>query len=307
MNDALVILMPTFDRYRWLADLTERCMDRWWEGHPTIYRCGCSEVRGARDLPLRNDPRDWMGIALSAARDLAGLGVRHVYLVLDDIPPIGPCHAAHLNATLPRWAEELQAGCIGLNGWGQGRLPGGREFDAARLGLQRVDPDFAWRFPLHPTLWRVQALVEILDVLTRTDDLKRRSAWAFERRAGDTLDTPAARWSERCYRVCGARMVSPAYRLRRPVELWLRRRAGGGAHAWHTALRRRVAADRVADRTLWLYRDYRGPYPLFHSGIMAAGQLNRRFLRFVEQFGSPELLAEVRASARAAGHRVEAA
>lgn len=303
MNSGPVILIPTFDRYRWLASFTEHQLDRWWPGHPPVWRCGCSSPADDRDLPLRRDSRDWMGIALDAARALESRGVQQAYVILDDIPPVGPCHVEHLNATLPRWMVELDAACIGLNGWGQGRLPAGQVWDPARLQLQRVAPTFAWRFPLHPTLWRLRAFIEILEALTRVDDLKRRSAWAFERRADETRDSPAARWSALCFRVCGPRMVSPAFRLRRPLSLWVRRRITGAWYGMAQLFGWSSAADRIQRRALWLHRVYVGPYPLIHSGLMAAGRPNPHFLRFAYAHGDRAMLNAFLEAARAA--RVE--
>ena len=307
MSAGPVILMPTFDRYRWLASFTERQLDRWWPGHPPVWCCGCSMSSGERDLPLQRDARDWMGIALDAARALEQRGIRQAYVILDDIPPIGPCHEEHLGTTLPRWLDELDAACIGLNGWGQGRLPAGEVFDAARLDLQRVDPSFAWRFPLHPTLWQLRAFIEILEALTRVDELKKRSAWAFERRAGETQETPAARWSQSSFRVSGPRMVSHGYRIRRPVALWLQRRATGALYGLATGARLNALADTIQRRALWLHRDYVGPYPLVHSGSMSAGRPNPYFLRFMRAHGDSTMLREFLEAARAAGVETEAA
>ncbi len=306
MKDGPVILMPTFDRYRWLASFTERQLDHWWPGHPPVWRCGCSAPADDRYLPLRRDSRDWMGIALDAARELEQRGARQAYVILDDIPPVGPCHAEHLNATIPRWMDELDAACIGLNGWGQGRLPAGNAWDAARLDLQRVAPSFAWRFPLHPTLWRVRAFIEILEALTQVDHPQKRSAWAFERRAGETLGSPAARWSELSFRVCGPRMVSPTFRIRRPLALWLQRRVTGALHGAARVLGRDAAADAIQRRALWLHRPYVGPYPLVHSGLMSAGRPNPHFLRFMRAHGDRTMLGEFLDAARAAGVETEA-
>lgn len=301
MRETRVILVPTFDRYRWLADLTEALLDRWWPGHPPVYRCGCAQARGPRDLPLRDDPRDWMGIALSAVRDLASQGCDALYLVLDDHPPLGRCHEQHLNETIPRWLDELQAAYIGLNGWGQGRFHGGEQRDPTRMDLQRVAADAKWRFSLHPGLWRREALQELLESLTRQAELSSRSAWAFERRAGETPDGAAGRWSEHTYRVCGRRMAHPEYRQRRRSLLWSLRRASGAAHGLAELLHWTAGQEAVTQRALWLYRDYVGPYPMYHSGLMAGGRPNRRLLRYLRAFGEPELLSRFEAAGRAAG------
>ena len=301
MTPPLVILMPTFDRYRWLADFSARWLDRWWPSHPPLWRCGCSQDLGPRDLPLQRDSRDWMGIALDAARAQAEQGVRQAYVILDDLPPLGVCHAEHLDATLPAWMDELDAGCIGLNGWGQGRLPAGTDVDPRRLDLQRVTPDFAWRFPLHPTLWNLTAFIEILEAMTRTEDLKRRSAWAFERRAPETAGTPAEQWSRRAYRVCGRRMAAPAYRPRGRMFQWSLRRATGAAHGAAGLLGAKKMEDAIQRDALWLHRDYIGPYPLVHSGLMAQGRPNPFFLRYMRAFGDRAMLADFDAACRDAG------
>lgn len=301
MNSELAILMPTFDRYRWLADFTESYLDRWWPGHPPVWRCGCSNPSGPRELPLRNDSRDWMGIALSAARDLEAKGVRSCYVVLDDMPPIGSCHMEHLNETVPRWLNELDAACIGLHGSGQGCLSAGNNFDATRMDLQHVPSTFNCRYSLHPTLWQLRAFIELLEELTRTDDLKKRSAWAFERRADETLQTPAGKWSERAYRVCGVRMVSPDYHPHRAAWLWTLRKITGGTHVVSRAIGWKQLKE-VANYQLYLlYRNYVGPYPLVHSGLMAAGRPNRHFVRFMGRFGDRSMLDSFLRAAEGAG------
>ncbi|HMP77516.1 MAG TPA: hypothetical protein PKE12_14560 [Kiritimatiellia bacterium] len=292
MSDSVVILMPTFDRYRWLASFTERYLDHWWPSHPPVWRCGLSQPEHERDLPLENDPRDWIGIARSAAHALAKRGVHACYIVLDDMPPIGSCHAEHLDKTIPRWLDELGAACIGLHGWGQGCVPANGGIDAQRLGLEHVPADFRCRFSLHPTLWRLPALVDLLDALAGHEEMKKRSAWAFERRADETLATPAGRWSANAYRVCGDRMTSSDYAIRNAFRLELSRRLVGGLNALAIRYGTSALREACANGMCAVYRNYAGPYPLVHSGLMTAGKPNPHFVHFMRRQGDRAMLEE---------------
>ncbi len=78
-------------------------MNRWPAGHAgkstasgRSIRRFFSAGRTMRDLPLRDDPRDWMRVVHSACRDLLGRGYAQAYVILDDHPPIGRCHADFL-------------------------------------------------------------------------------------------------------------------------------------------------------------------------------------------------------------------
>ena len=107
----LCILIPTFEKYRAVAEFTRGKLDRHWPGHPPVFLCGLPGDDPAF-LPLRDDPADWMQLVRSAAADLQARGFRRCYLVLDDHPPMDDCHVTHLNHTLPRFMEDLGASFI---------------------------------------------------------------------------------------------------------------------------------------------------------------------------------------------------
>ena len=98
----LCILIPTFERYRPIAEFTRTKIAEFWPAHPPFFFCGLAP-RAAEEscLELRDDPADWMALVRSACGDLRARGFTKCHLILDDHPPLEPCHARHLNETLP--------------------------------------------------------------------------------------------------------------------------------------------------------------------------------------------------------------
>jgi hypothetical protein len=300
---ALAILVVTCERYRALAELTGRVLDRHWAGHPPTFYCGAPGAAGATWLPLDDDPADWMAIVRRAVADLRARGFEQGYLILEDHLPLFPCHAGHLGETLPGLMATLGAAFVGLNGWGQGKPRGGERLDPARFAIERLDPAFPWKFQLHPALWRLSALAEILEALLRTLPPGRRSPWAFERAAGGPDATIPAPLKRQAYRVWGEGMTARPGRARRlGVERALARLARaaagrlGGEGAWR----------RVDELVRPLFGYYEGPYPLFRSGVLVRGRLNPDLVRFLRVHGGGRLLREIVAAAAAIPAQVPA-
>lgn len=281
MSD-LCILIPTFDRYRAVAEFTRTKLDQHWPGHPPIFFCGLSgPAQSPSFLELRDDPADWMALVRSAVVDLQGRGFRQCYLVLDDHPPMDRCHVAHLNETLPRLMSELGASFINLHGWGQSRPPQGTALGARYFRLEQPAREYLWKFALHPGLWDLEALAMILEVLLRNSDPSERTCWKFERRAGAADFELPTRWRETAYRVCGTAMTArPARHLHafgRRVELF----AFDVLRFFLRIFAGQPARDRFDARYLGVYHFYDGPYPLFWSGVMKKGRLNDDLLFFL--------------------------
>lgn len=293
--DGLCILIPTFEKYRTVAEFTRAKLDEHWPEHPPIFFCGLAGTPADETLlELRDDPTDWMAIVRSAAVDLQQRGFRQCYLVLDDHPPIDRCHAEHLNETLPRLMDELAAAFINLQGWGQHRPRQGEELGPRRFHLERPRREYLWKFALHPGLWNLRAFTELLDLLLKDPDPSEHTCWKFERRAGHAEFELPARLRDSAYRVCGTAMAArPARRVHalfRGVELFafdvlrflIRVLAGQGAR------------DRFDAQYLGVYHFYDGPYPLFWSGLMKKGRLNRDLVFFLKLHRRNALLAELR-------------
>jgi len=276
------ILVCTCERYRSLAEFTAARLDAMWQPHPPLYFCGAGEG-DARWLPLRDDPRDWMAITRRAVAALAERGARWVYLVLDDHPPLGRCHGRHLNRDLPAWLDRLDAVYIGLNGYGQGKPRVGQIVPGDYGGLERLPEDFLWKFQLHPALWSVPGLIDLLDrLMAATEPGAARSPWAFERMAGAASGPAPASLRTRAYRVCGRRLS--ARRLHGVAHGGVRFCArvaryvaglAGGADAW----------KRVDEQVRFLFHYYDGPYPLFWAGAMTRGAPNPEYARYLRYAG----------------------
>lgn len=289
----LCILIPTFEKYRTVAAFTRSRLDRHWPDHPRVFFCGL-EGDSPDFLPLREDPANWMKLVRSAVDELLARGFDRCYLVLDDHPPLADCHAEHLNRTLPRFLDELSASFINLQGWGQYRPQQGEDLGPRYFHLERPAREYLWKFALHPGLWRLLALREILDVLLRDPDPKEHTCWKFERRAGDQAFPLPSHLQGTAYRICGtamtARPMAVVLTFFRRIELF----ALDVLRFFVRTLFGQGARDRFDARYLGLYHFYDGPYPMFWSGLMKKGRLNPDLMFFLKFHRRHELLSEIR-------------
>jgi hypothetical protein len=298
---ALCILIPTCDRNTRVARFTSGLLNRFWPSHPPVHFCGAAEPAGEEWLPPRSDPRDWVGIVLDACRHLSERGFHSCYLILDDHPPVGTCHEEHLNATLPSFLGKLGGSFIGLNGWGQGRKLQGETLGPAFFDLEKVPPGFAWRYSLHPGLWRLGALERILEFLARSTDLEARSAWSFERRAGTSPEVARVEKEEGgAYRVCGEKMKSKDFSLRRPLLLAAMRRGSGVVDRALSLTGGERRRDDFERKARFLYRFYLGPYPLYWAGLLTKGTPHSGMSLFLRLFVEGKIAEEF--TAAVSGH-----
>lgn len=286
MNEC-VILSSVYEPYRWLAPVLLTQLDRHWPDHPPLVCAGLTEEEagGLPLIPVGDPalPRDWCVFMREACEMLRGRGVTRCYLIPEEHPPLGPCHAVHLNETLPRLLDELAASYLSLLGWDNRRsVHYGRSLGPERWHLRDLGSPPAPRFQLHPALWRLDALIACLDLaLTRPD----HSPWSFER-TSRKWDAPLpARMKEGCYRVCAAAMsVRPpglARRAIRPLRQagWQKMSAFTSwlPDGWQRAVWSGLKFDHFFDD---------GPYPFFFGGVMTKGGLNRHYWRHIARDGS---------------------
>ncbi len=292
------ILLSTCDRYIPLARMTVDLLDRRWKDHPPIFLCGASTafISQVEVLPLRESPDDWIGITASAANTLLKKGYRKCYLILEDHPPLAICNERDLNETLPNLMDKLGAAYIGLYGWDQGTLSEGKVLSSAYHYLQQQSDTFQWKFSLHPALWNLEALYDVTEALPLLENSKiTRSAWAFERRSGSLSKTESLlRWQGGSYRVFGAGMLAGKYRMIRALIrglyfyslnalLWIVRKVLGFS-----------VQDRISDAMLPEKLFFDGPYPLYWSGVLQKGALNRNFEKFLLKGKRMDELEEIR-------------
>ena len=200
----LYILIPTFDRYLDLARITARRIDELWPEHPPIFFCGLTG-RDERNLSLRSPPDNWIAVLADACHDLRGKGARLVYLILDDHPAMGPCHAKHLNQTMPKLMEASGAVCLSLQGWDHPRRVGGSIKRCLGFSLMRLNREFTSKFALHPALWKLEVL-EAMCTRFLTMSPPGRTPWDFERLSGDPQADFSDEWKESSFRICGSEM-----------------------------------------------------------------------------------------------------
>lgn len=303
MSADTCILIPTFPGQIEAAQLSAELLDRYWPTHPEIFLCGF-EADEPRVLPLTGDSRDWMAIVHGAACALRTRSFSRVFLILDDQGPIGPCHADHLENTIPAWMTELDAVYFSLRGWDHRRNSSGDSLGPRYLHLQRQHAHNPWRYALHPALWRLDVLIEGLERLMVGVGIQQRSAWAFERRAG-AHDSPfPPEWHERTYRVHGRRMtLEPIGVVERSIRhvvdgsvRWIDARLK--APPWH---RQKWSPNAQRALVNLLKTDdvlYSGPYPMFYSGFLMRGRVNPYLEKYLQRAGRTELQKRIRACAR---------
>jgi len=262
------LLISTCEKYRPMADFTRARIREFWKDAPPLRICGIEGDSYA--LPLRDDPRNWMKVTRSACDDLIADGFDHAYVILDDHPPLGTCHAEHLNETLPAMMRELGAVSIALSGWGQGRVTHGKPRQWRDWQLDHCLPTTLWKFPLHPALWRLDALRAILDHLITTLPEAEHTPWAFERKGGAPEAGLPDSLTAHSYRVEGRSKAAKPYPAR--FE-WIK----SATDAYRFAMRKiggEPARKAVDERVMGVHHYYHGPYPLLWSGLMRKGEIN---------------------------------
>jgi hypothetical protein len=262
------ILISTCKKYLPLAEFTRARIREFWQDAPPIRMCGVENVPDT--LPLRDDPRNWMKITRSACDDLMAEGFTQAYVILDDHPPLGTCHATHLNESLPTMMTDLGAVSLALSGWGQGRDPKGEPAKWKDWELDHCTVSNLWKLPLHPALWRLEPLRGILDHLITTLPEHEHTPWAFERKGGAADSGLPDSLTAHSYRIEGRSKAAKNY----PAKFdWLK----SATDTYRFAVRKiagEAARAAVDERVLGVHHYYHGPYPLIWSGLMRKGAIN---------------------------------
>lgn len=301
----LCILVPVYHPYRWVAPFMQQALDRHWAEHPPVFYCGlqAEEAGTLPVLPLRDAamPRDWPAFVCDAVDELRARGFDKCYLLLEEHLPLAACHSRNLNSTLPRLLDQLGGAYVGLMGWDNRRFSTRAPIlgdEAFRL-MHLTTPD-APRFHLHPSLWRLEALRDCLELTLRETV---HTPWRFEKVSERPDAALEERWKNGCYLVCGRTLAQePPGRWTACVQ-WVERfifhklmalcplLPGGKVRA---AFWRAVGFDDFF---------YPGPYPMFFSGVMAKGTLNPYFVKFMNRHPHrrPHLAALLDAKAQAGG------
>jgi hypothetical protein len=282
------ILISTFEKFRRLAEWTARRMDLEWKDHPPIFYAGL-DADGGASLGFHGESSDWMSVNRDAVMRLRDCGYTHAYLILDDHPPVGRCSEEFLNEELPRLAVELDAAYIGLLGYGQHHPLEGKRLGRNHASLERSNPDYRWKFSLHPGLWKLDSLERILNSRMDLYQGKDRSPWNFERHR-DSLEFS---FQFPSFRVYGAKDATGGLPTRfKLLTEAIRRFFADCALFVAKAKGGQVARDKEEVRLHWLYGHYLGAYPLFWSGCMRQGRINADFETWVQCHGNSRIQSD---------------
>jgi hypothetical protein len=299
VNTDCCILLSTCDKYVGLAILTVDLIHKRWIDHPKIFVCGVSHTfPGVTEtLVLVNDAMDWIGITETAVNELIKKGFRKCYFILEDHPPLQVCNDLHLNITLPALMDELGAAYIGLYGWDQNTLSNGIILSAEFYRLQHQETSFLWQYSLHPALWNLDAFIATLRSLPEiNNDITSRSAWAFERRAG-IPETPASvKWRGMSYRIFGLGMLGGRFR---PARRFIRQLMFLTIDLMSMIIKWIFGSDNRESFVNFFLPEtlfFDGPYPLFWSGVMQKGALNKHFEKFLVRHRRNNELSNFRAA-----------
>ncbi len=224
-----------------------------------------------------------MRVVFDAVEDVRRKGFTLAYLILDDHPPMARCHDLHLNTTLPTLLRELGAVRIGLWGYGQASGRRGAVLGAEHFWVERCDPGYLWRFELHPGLWDLARLNELLDLLLRHLPPEDHSAWAFERKLGHPVHgVPVPQeLSRACYRVNGYAMAVRPFARLRDAPLWILRGLSDAIRPVLGKAQGEAAIQQFLLKTSFIYHRFDGPYPHFRNGLMNLGALNPHLTLFL--------------------------
>jgi hypothetical protein len=232
--------------------LTIGLLKKHWQQHPPLFRIGMAPV-SEWYLPFAGDPRSWIEVIHSGCTQLREKGFQSVYLILDDHPPVGPCHEGHLNETLPGAMAALGACYINLAGWDGMTYVQSQAVQSGVRGLRRLGPGFQFHFQLHPALWNLKMLEELS---RRFLDAGFRTAWDFESAARSLFSEFPREWQEGAYVIQGR-----ALKKDQPG----RARIFSGMRAWGWRLLDRWSRQIQPER--------------FFSSPVVSGYFLRRYLR----------------------------
>ena len=290
------ILVPVWRDYGWIAPIALEAIRKHWPSHPELWFCGLvgDQSEGLPVIPLDPsvDRANWTDDLSQGVRGMRERGFDAIYLIAEEHIPLSECHEVHLNRTIPSLMEELSASYISLMGWDNRRftskspLLGMSDFKLKHL-TARGDP----RFHLHPALWRSEVL-ERCCALASEDKTKKGSAWHFEKACGKSSSGLSPAVESGCYQICSSCLaLRPPSRILEMCRFFQR-------FTFHKlmALYPLISNPKFA-KIYWesvqfdnVFCD--GPYPMFFSGIMAKGGLNRFFVKFVRKH-DPKLLKKI--------------
>lgn len=283
------ILIITWDLCAEIADFSIRALHSAWSPHPPVYACGTSRpiFHEAKVIAMPHGASSWIATLHHACTALLAGGFRYAYLILDDQPPLGPCHPHHLNVTLPNWMETWSATNVSLINWDSVFRSRGTFMPSAHGDVLRLSPTLANRFSLHPGLWDLASLRLIASTFSGLVPADAQTPWAFEDLGKDGVRLFEPRINCGFFRICGGRMA--AFPRRFPpqslVELEARWRIRILARGRHMVRWRRAWMSLLQAVGGPASRAFHGPYPHYYSGLLARRRPNAWALRYMRDIG----------------------
>ncbi len=287
------ILVPVWKDYAWIAPITLETLDAWWPSHPEIRFCGLADPKGLPAFPLESgiDRSNWTQVLLGGVVNMRASGFGRVYLILEEHIPLGRCHEEHLNFTLPALMDALPASYISLMGWDNRRFTSRSPvLGKSRHHLKHLTGANDPCFHLHPALWDLETLELCCRVALQNRD-KNGSAWHFEKACARS-DAPLPQAANECYQIRASSMAlrppTPARSALAAIDRFVFHKIMA-LYPWIPGSR----AGRVFLRNVPFDDVFcNGPYPMFFSGIMAKGGLNRFFMNHLRR-SNPVLMDRI--------------
>lgn len=289
------ILVPVWVNYRWVTPLTKCLIDSHWPDHPEIWFCGLEAPpdKGWNVIPMSKpeECKNWTRVLLDGVEGMIASGFDSLYIIPEEHIPISNCRANDLNRTLPDLMLRLDALYISLMGWDNRRFVSKSPvLPRSEHQLKHLTGPRDPRFHLHPALWNAEAARTCCKIALENKSAGG-SAWHFEKcTAGSGAPIPAD-WKSRCYQIRASALSTHPQSRTRAALSWCERAffhklMAVVTHlpkAWASLYLRLIPFDDV-------FCD--GPYPMFYSGIMTKGGLNRFFVRFLRK-KDPALLDQI--------------
>ena len=275
-----------------LALWTVGQMARFWSGHPQVFISGAEA--DSRCLPLRDDPANWMRVTASACEELLQRGYDMAFIILDDHAPIAECNGEFLTNSMPRMLREKDATlCLAV---GPGPILKRKGFfeKCGSYRFEKLGVDEPWKLALHPALWNLNKLHEILLHLMEKLPVPQQNPWAFERIGSSAAEGGLSTdLLESCWRVDGWQSATKeARKLHDLKDLYTRTILRAATMALNPI---GLSAEKFKNRIAGLWQPRLGAYPCFWSGIMKKGVLNGDYLFYASIKNRPELVEGIEA------------
>ncbi len=275
----LGILIPVWRDYQWIAPIMLEALGRCWPSHPEVRFCGLEVPGNLPAIPLTADRSNWSQMLLEGVQNMRSLGFDRVYLILEEHIPLGPCQEKHLNVTLPALMDSLPASYISLMGWDNRRFTSRSPvLGNSRYHLKHLTGPKDPRFHLHPALWDLEILEQCARLALENPE-KNGSAWHFEKAAASAGFPEAVR--DGCYQIRASAMANHPPTRRQRAANFLDRFFYHKLMALCPLIPDRRASEEFFRSIPFDDVFCDGPYPMFFSGIMAKGGLNKYFTKFV--------------------------